>query len=172
MIPSVAQVKNLFVSFTNNDDDDNNRNQLQNILSQITCLSIFYVREHPSRVFNILSFDNKDLSAFFLDLISTDFVYNNDQCVKLSQLSFVTNCKALAIVVENRTCVTNLISALNNLQALTVVCQDDTWNEESMSDDDDDDDDELLQWFQQQLPSIYIILRRNDRPRIIAFWIH
>ncbi|CAF1692023.1 unnamed protein product, partial [Adineta ricciae] len=118
----------------NDDDDGNNRNQLQSILGHMPHLLIFYIREDPSRVLNILSFQSENLSVFFLDLISANLIYNNDQCAQLSQLSFVINCKALGIAVENRTCVISLINALNNLQALTIVSLDDNWNSASVSD--------------------------------------
>ncbi|UJR17209.1 hypothetical protein I4U23_004104 [Adineta vaga] len=122
----------LIISLTN-DDMENNRNQLQNVLHQIHCLLTLYIRQKPMQVLDLLSFDNKDLATWYFDLLKPDQWYNSEQCMKLSQLTFITHCKALAIAVDDRTSVVNIVTTLNNLQALSVLCQDDKWNLQTTS---------------------------------------
>jgi len=163
-IPDLYQIKVLFISLAN-DDYQNIRNQLQILLNQMPCLSTLVIKERPSSILQVLSFEIKEISGCYLDLLSYDRYYNNEQCITLTQLQFVIQCKSLSIAVEDRTCVVDLINAMNNLQALNVLCRDDKWNVRTTS-----TDDELVEWFKQHLPSSCIIRRNRGHP-LIGLWI-
>ncbi|CAF2996738.1 unnamed protein product, partial [Rotaria sp. Silwood2] len=69
--------------------------------------------------------------------------------------STVSHCNVLALGIENRTKILDLIKTISNLQSLIIQCQDDTLNyDESLS-----INDELIEWLCSCLPPTYSITR-------------
>ncbi|CAF1448516.1 unnamed protein product [Rotaria sordida] len=80
---------------------------------------------------------------------------NNREFGTLINSSIVFHCNVLALGIENRTKVLDLIKTVSNLQSLILQCQDDTSNyNESLS-----INDELIEWLCSCLPSTYSITR-------------
>ena len=165
LVPNFNQVKLLTISWTTN-DYEKSRNQLPILLNQMPRLSKLHVRQSPSSILEVLSADSKGISEYYLDLLDSKQCYNNEQCLQLINLLSVLKCKALSITVENRQCIVDIVNHSSNLQALTVLCQDDKWTFEAKS-----MEDELVEWLQQHLPSSYNI-RRTPGYQIIGLWLH
>ena len=162
-IPNFHRVKYLVLSL--NDDIENCRIQLQILLSQMSNLSILFIREGPSLVLQLLTFQIMHRSGYLLNLCASNSWYDNDQCLTLTSLPFLGQCKALALPVENRSCVVELLKRMSNLQALNVLSRDDQWKPRT-----NPHEDELVNWLRQQLPSSCII-RRYSAYQIIGIWI-
>ena len=132
----------------------------------MTHLSILLIHESPLLVLQVLAFEGVQISRCFLDLLSSDLWCNDEQCVTLSSLPLVTQCKSLALAVQTRSCVVDLVKKLTNLQALNILCQDEEWNLRQ-----DPTQDELVIWFRENLPSTCII-GRSTGDRIVGMWIY
>lgn len=162
-ITKFDQVNFLVISL--NDDIENSQIQLDILLSQMPHLSILTIHERPSLVLQLLTFQSMQMCRCLLNLLSSNHWYDKEQCIALASLPFVTQCRALAIAVGNRSCVVDLFTKMINLQALSVLCRDDQWKP-----DTDPSVDELVNWLREHLASSCTI-RRNSPYQIIGIWI-
>ncbi|CAF1673401.1 unnamed protein product [Adineta ricciae] len=97
-----------------------------------------------------------------LGLQDIDQEYNSRDCMQLCHSSIGKQCQVLAIAVENRHNILELIEGMSNLRTLNVVCRDDIWRMKNENKISSSSNDELIDWLQQSLSSICTIIRHDE----------
>jgi hypothetical protein len=149
-----------------NDYNENYEIQLETLLDRAPHIFVLRLRNWSSTVLQMLLIQKKIFSISQLDLMWCNKWYNHEECLLLSQLLLDIQCKVLLIDVQNRRSILVLVQKMNNLQALNIRCQDDKWNNRSIS-----IEDELVEWLRQNLPSSWTITRDYYPVCCIRLWI-
>lgn len=168
LIPSLNQLHSIDVTML---DDKTVIQQLQTILDRAPRLQILTFSALFD--FNVLLFQLKIPSLRRLDCFTKDsLIYswylNYEQCILLANSALEQQCRTLAISLQQRGLVLELINRMPLLQALTFQCQDDSSYRTALS---EGKTDTFLQWLQEKLPPTCLCSRRIDHPPIIHVWI-
>ncbi|CAF3162832.1 unnamed protein product [Rotaria sp. Silwood2] len=91
---------------------------------------------------------------------------NATQCSILADSLLGRQCEVLAIRIESRTIILDLIHKMCSLRALNCECKDDNWINNSLL----CPKDELVEWLRNSLPETYSISRHE--PRLVRLWIN
>ncbi|CAF1010546.1 unnamed protein product [Rotaria sp. Silwood1] len=147
--------------------DQNCKNQLQALLDRAPHLTTLNIHDYwfswPSEM---IIFNKNSASISQLNVLLSDVLYDNEQCIALCDVSLAAQCQVLSIRVTNRTCILDLINGMNNLRVLNVQCHDDQSIKNTMS-----DEDELSHWLSEHQPpscAIFDIVRCG---KTIHLWI-
>ncbi len=162
VIPKCDRLQTLNVSMCYGDDA---QAQLQALLDRATNL-------HTLTIDLWLSIDtplvqNTSVSIHRLDLQGYCRWFTEEQCAALIHSPLGVQCRVLAINVENCSSVLDFVDQMVNLRAFKVGCQDDNWDNRSLS----YQTDEFLIWLQRCLPSTCCITRDSLHLHNIRIWI-
>jgi hypothetical protein len=129
--------------------------QLQTILDQAPSLYAleFFGSSSPSVELPPFALSSRSIRQLCFQEI--DEFYGIQQCITLSHSPLGRQCEVLSISVKNETNIFVLLNRMPNLRALSVIIEDDPW-------DDDDNDDDLLDLLKYRLRSTYTITRSSD----------
>ncbi|CAF4129935.1 unnamed protein product, partial [Adineta steineri] len=157
LLPRLDRLTSLDVGL----NDDSDYTQLQQLLDQashLDTLRFCHMRKFSMKSFNINSKSIQGLE-FFQNSEFRFRYFNSEECAILANTAFASQCKFLAIDVKNRRDIIALVNAMPNLQALSILCEDNKKNQHQPI----EENDSLIQWLHDHLllPYTYSITRKG-----------
>ncbi|CAF1017227.1 unnamed protein product [Rotaria sp. Silwood1] len=156
IIPKFDQLTSLYIKLLG---DNLNYNQLQELFNRASHLDLLTIG-----VDSWIPIDNEFFTLKSSSIRQVHFVrknkliiqyLNNKEFDTLINSSIIYHCNVLALGIENRIQILDLIKTMSNLQSLIIQCQDDTSNSIEYS----SINDEFIEWLYSCLPTTYSITR-------------
>lgn len=166
-ISPLHHLKSLDVTLLSNESAYEQLQRLLNLAPQLYLLRFSHLSDLSTALFAMTNASIRRLDFFNKQSMIYSWYFDKDQCHSLASSLLGRQCQTLAIDVQHRSNVLDLIDRMTELRSLTFQCKDDKGYQKLLT----TADDELVQWFRQHLPSTCSICRDAHLSSILQMWI-